>query len=200
MATTTTTPASSSHRYSLLLEGLNKVLVESRKKLDIPKAVEIGYGKEDRQVLGATMLEGVMEAMLDRLDQTVEDKLKAYLASTSIEQQLEAMERIMKRLDQVQAATKVLQEHDRTTAQQAATKAQLPLGVTPQIVLQAKAYQLLLQQKQHMEQELTRVETETTELQQKYQQAQARVESQMQQVQQIHHELDRTADVCATIS
>lgn len=197
--------SSSSVRYSSLIKGIDKVLVESRNAIDVEKAVEIAYQKDAQLFGGPEVLIKVMEGMLDRVSDTVTSEMKDYLENTTqrrggVQQELQRVEHILSTFSRAQEAHQQKEELDSASAKQALQQVQLPEKVTPMHVVQYRAHQLMLEEQQALKETIQQLEDESNALEERVTMAESDLKKQVETIEQVGNELDRTADVCSGIS
>eukprot|EP00545_Synedropsis_sp_CCMP1620_P009904 CAMPEP_0119003948 /NCGR_PEP_ID=MMETSP1176-20130426/861_1 /TAXON_ID=265551 /ORGANISM="Synedropsis recta cf, Strain CCMP1620" /LENGTH=196 /DNA_ID=CAMNT_0006955599 /DNA_START=28 /DNA_END=618 /DNA_ORIENTATION=+ len=195
-----TTTTSTSVRYKSLLTGIEKVLSKSRSSLDISQAIQQGYGEDASVFGGAGVLTGVMDAMLDRVHDKVTEEMLAYLQQQGIEQDLSKVEELVQTIEAIEKAQHAENEADRESAKASLQQTQLPEGVKPMDVVNHRAYQLMLEEQTKLTEMICKYEEETKELEEVVKEAEAKVQADMTQVEEVGRELDRAADVCATLS
>lgn len=194
--------SSSSVRYSSLIKGIDKVLIESRNAIDVEQAVAIAYEKDAQLFGGPQVLIKVMEGMLDRVSDTVTSDMVNYLVKSNkrVEQELQRVEHILSTFSKVQEAQQKCEELDSASAKQALQQVQLPEKVTPMHVVQYRAHQLMLQEQQALKETIQQLEDESNALEEKVTMAESDLKKQVETIEQVGNELDRTADVCSGIS
>jgi DNA repair exonuclease SbcCD ATPase subunit len=186
-------------RYQQLLKGIDKVMQESRSKVDVAEAVNTGYGN-DASLFDQDMLPKVFEGMLDRISDQVQQDMKEYLETHKVEQDLLQVEALLQKFEEVRKAEEDLNARDRESAKAALKEAQLPEGVKPADVVQYRAYEILQKEKKRLSEVIGELEEETKELQKLSQEAEKKIHENMQQVEEVSSELDRNADACSTLT
>jgi len=195
----TTSSSSTSIRYQQLLKGIDKVLVESRNKIDVKEAVQQGYGDE-ASVFGEGQIEGVVEGMLDIVHTRVTQEMTQFMDTEHVERDLVRVEEVLKAFDDEEQAAQEMNDKDRESAKAALEHAQLPAGVKPMDVVKYRAYEIMKEEKEKLTSLIEKYEEETRELDKLVTDAKAKVQSEITKVEDVSKELDRTADVCATLS
>ena len=193
------TMSSTSIRFQQLVKGIDKVLVESRNKINVREAVQLGYGDE-ASVFAENQIEVVMEGMLDILQSTVIKDMEAFLLEEKVESDLIKVEEILQAFDTMEQVMKEIQEKDRDSARAALAQAQLPEGVKPMDVVKYRAFQIIQEEKERLLSLIQIYEEETAELEGLVRDAQSTVEQEIVKLEQVSEHLDRTADICATLS
>jgi hypothetical protein len=198
-SSTTTTPPSSV-RYQSLLAGIDKVLTKSRESLDLAQVIQQGYGDDASVFGGDDALTGVMDGMLDRVHDKVTDDMVRFLETQSVEEQLIQVEKLVDNIVAIEKAQHAENEADKESAKACLEDAQLPEGVKPMDILNHRAFQLMLEEETKLAELVAQYEGETNELEAVVKEAEQKIEGEMKQVEEVGRELDRAADVCATLS
>ena len=197
--TTMTMSLSSSIRYQQLVKGVDKVLVESRNSINVNDAVQTGYGDE-ASVFGEGQIGKVFEGMLDILHSSVTQDMAKFLDDEHVERDLIKVEEVLIAFDRMEHAMQELNHKDRESARNASTEAQLPDGVKPMDVVKYRAYEIMKDEKEKLTSLIEKYQEETRELEKLVSDAQSNVQSEILKIEEVSRELDRTADVCATLS
>ena len=191
--------SSDSIRYQQLMKGIDKVLVESRRKISVKDAVKEGYG-DDASVFGEDQIEEVLEGMLDIVHSSVANEMAKFLETENVENDIIKVEEIMKGFCSVERAMQEMNEKDRDSARAALEQAQLPEGVKPTDVVKYRAHNIIKEERQKLSNLIEQYRDENNELEKLVRDARAKVESEIVKIEEVSKELDRTADVCATLS
>ena len=190
---------SSSIRYQQLVRGVDKVLIESRNSIDIKDAIQVGYGDE-ASVFGEGQIGKVFEGMLDTVHATVTKDMAKFLDAEHVERDLIKVEEVLKAFDRMEHAMQEFNHKDRESARNASADAQLPDGVKPMDVVKYRAYGIMKAEKDKLTSLIEKYQEETRELEKLVSDAQSNVHSEISKIEEVSRELDRTADVCATLS
>jgi hypothetical protein len=196
---TMTMSTSSSIRYQQLVKGVDKVLVESRNSINVNDAVQAGYGDE-ASVFGEGQIGKVFEGMLDVVHSSVTQDMAKFLDAEHVERDLIKVEEVLKAFDKMEHAMQELNHKDRESARNASINAQLPDGVKPMDVVKYRAYGIMKDEKDKLTSLIEKYQQEIRELEKLVSDAQSNVQSEILKVEEVSRELDRTADVCATLS
>jgi predicted nucleic acid-binding Zn-ribbon protein len=100
----------------------------------------------------------------------------------------------------VERAMQEMNEKDRDSARAALEQAQLPEGVKPTDVVKYRAHNIIKEERQKLSNLIEQYRDENNELEKLVRDARAKVESEIVKIEEVSKELDRTADVCATLS
>jgi hypothetical protein len=191
--------SSQSVRYQQLMKGIDKALVESRRKISLKDAVKEGYG-DDASVFGEDQIEEVLEGMLDIVHASISNEMAQFLEAENVENDIMKVEAILKAFDCMERAVQEMNDKDRDSARAALEQAQLPEGVKPTDVVKYRAYNIIKEEAQKLSSLVEQYRDENNELEKLARDARAKVESEIVKIEEVSKELDRTADVCAMLS
>jgi len=200
MATTT-----SSVRYQRLLSVIEKALSQSKSQLDLEKVIKEIYG-DDASIFGNdddsdnNMLSSVIQSMLERVHDQVQESMTEHLQSQNVCQQLVKLEAILHKLEYEQASQQQADEKDKQSARQALEQSKLPKGIQPLDLVNYKAYQRMQQEREVLLNEITQTEKEIQEIKDRQQEQSQAMESRLTKIQQVGQELEKSADVCSMVS
>jgi hypothetical protein len=185
-------------RFQQLLKGIDKVLVESRKKIDINDAVNQGYG-EDSTVFAEGQIEAVIEGMLDSVHFSVTNTMTQYLVAENVEQSLKKVEDIIMSYDLLERSMSELNKRDRESAQLSLTHAQLPIGMKPMDVVKYNAHAIMKSEKSALLQLIEKYNYQANLLDQGIQEVQEQIHSDLENIDILTEELDKAADICSSL-
>lgn len=203
MAATTT----SCVRYQRLIQVMQKVMTESRSQFDVNKAIQECYGEdasifeqENNSNSNSNVLLSVMESMLDSVNDSVTDSMLQFLKENQVEAKLTKLEKILKKLEAQDTKKRAADAQDKESARLACEEAKLPEGLEPSDLIAYQAYQKILAEKQAMLDELSGVEQEIEQLEAQKGEMSKNVNSQIQAMEYAGKELEKSADICSTVS
>jgi chromosome segregation ATPase len=199
MTNTTSSTDTSVKKHQLLLKLIDNGMRRSRKALDSSQLVQESYG-DDASVFGGTqMLVGVMDSMLDKVHEQVQQEMSEYIQQEHVKERLEKIESIMHKLEGQEAAQAAAERQDRTSAYEALDATLLPPGVSLEDVLAHQKYEKNKQQRTALEEEWNAVQEEIATLEREEAETQASVQQNLEQMQQVAKELERSADICSMV-
>ena len=187
--------STTSVRYRRLLECIQLALNKSRSQFDVEEAVRQCYGDGDNDVF-YTMLEGI----LDHLHTEVTADMMSFLQNQGVEAKLLKLEAVIAKLDRDAAAEQEASVKDKESAVAALQSTKLPVNVTPQDLVQYRAYQRMLQQKQLVQDEIAALEHEIAELEALKTQRLQTTDARISEMQAVKTELEHSADLCSMVS
>ena len=190
MATTTTYEEKS--RYDRLMKLVDMGFQKSRQGLDTASLVEESYGQD---AYGSTeLLYGVVNSMLDKVDETAKRELKEFLDQQGIPNRLERVEAIVNKLVQQELAVAQDEKEDAESSQEMLGQALLPPGISLEDVLLYNAYQSQMEQKKTLEETLQSVKEENQALEQEIAATQTTIGDHVQELQKVARTLEKSAD------
>lgn len=187
-------------RYQQLLKGVDKVLSESRNRLDISTAVKEGYGDDTSIFGGEDMLKEVMEGMLDRVSETVSEDMKLYFQSQNVEEDLLQIEGLLRKFEEVEEAELAINDKDRKSAKESLDKVHLPSGIKPNDFVQQIAYKMMGEEKKRLQEVTASLEEEVLKLEALASETEKSLQRKIRKVEEVSKDLDYTADTCATLT
>lgn len=192
----------SSVRYERLLQVIAKALKQSRSQFDINKAIQECYGEDANIFQGdnGSVLQALLESVLDKTNETVQEDMLVAMRENMVESKLLRLEKIIKQLEAQANQKQQAEENDKATAKQALDEAKLPDGLQPSDIITYRAYQKMLEEKEAMMREIEQVERQVEQLEADKELRSSKVHSQLKVVDQAGKELEKSADVCSTIS
>lgn len=187
--------STTSVRYRRLLECIQLALNKSRSQFDVEEAVRQCYGDGDNDVFN-TMLEGI----LDHVHTEVTADMMSFLQDRGVEAKLLKLEAVIAKVDRDEAAKQQASVKDKESALAALQSAKLPANVTPQDLVQYRAYQRMLQQKKLVQDEIAALEQEIAELEALETQSLEKADARISEMQAVKTELEHSADLCSMVS
>mmetsp|Transcript_20834 Transcript_20834/g.30840 ORF Transcript_20834/g.30840 Transcript_20834/m.30840 type:complete len:194 (-) Transcript_20834:3494-4075(-) len=187
-------------RYQQLLKGIEKVLSESRNRIDISATVTEGYGDDASIFGGEDMLKTVMEGMLDRVSETVSEDMKKYFQSQNVEGDLLRIEGLLRKFEEVEEAERAINHEDRDSAKTSLGKVHLPNGVKPNDLVQQTAYNIMKEEKERLQKVAEELEKDVLELETLASEKERNLQRKIMKVEEVSKDLDYTADNCATFT
>jgi hypothetical protein len=186
-------------RYHHLLKLIDNGMGRARNSLNTPQLVEESYGEDASVFGGSEMLVGVMDSVLDKIQTQVRDDLMQYLQQRDLPKRLAKIESIIAKLESDEAFQAQAERQDRTSAHEALDVTLLPAGVTLEDVLAFRNYQRQQRQREELQDQEKIIKEEIAQLERLQVETQATVQSDLQQLQDVAQELERSADVCSMV-
>jgi aminopeptidase N len=186
-------------RYHHLLKLIDNGMGRARSSLNTPQLVEESYGEDASVFGGSEMLVGVMDSVLDKIQPQVREDLLEYLQQQDFPQRLATMECVIAKLQKEEAFQAQAERHDRTSAQEVLDATLLPAGVTLEDVLAFRNYERQKRQREELQDQEKVIQEEIAELERLQVETQATVQSDLQELEDVAHELERSADVCSMV-
>jgi hypothetical protein len=201
--------------YPQYLSLAKRALQKSRQSLDIKGLVTMAYGDEDNIAVlgGSDMLEGIMEGMLDKIaNETVLEAFQEYCTTVTtfqdnnnnnnnnnwtVQQRLDQIDQLIAYVTEWEARREAVEAMDAKSAQDSLDKTLLPEGVSMEDVVTYREYQLQLQAKEALQEELQKMEEEISTMQEEQAQQRDRIQDRLDQVQKVERTLVSCANVCA---
>ena len=189
-----------SSRFNLLDQAMEKALIEARNSFSKAKAIQECYGDDSAIFGGNAVLEQVVDGMLDKIHSKVKEEMGKNLEKYGIEGKLLAVEALINRFQKEELVAMETETTDKETTMEALEQAKLPSTLTPEMITSFRAFTVLKEQKNHLEQEVARVNLEIQVLEAQFIQSESTVQNQIQGVEQKSREMERTADLCSILS
>ena len=189
-----------SERYKRLLEVIEKTLVQSRNNIDLKKVIDEAYG-EDAAIFGDNnVLTNMLATMLKKVHTDVSVEMERFLVENDVEEKLQKVEGIIRALQQQDERAERARNQQRNSVERALKNTLLPEGSSAMDVIKYRAYQKMQQEKEALEKELAGVEEQVTEMQQREQELVSSLDGDLQQLQQLGKEFEKSADVCSMVT
>ncbi|KAL3941600.1 MAG: hypothetical protein SGBAC_004074 [Bacillariaceae sp.] len=202
--TTTSEPKTAAEkktsRYEILTKLIDMTLSRSRSSLNVEQIVRHTYGNDASIAVKQEMLEGIVDNMLDKMEDTVKGKISQYLEKEGVKKRLDGIEGIIDKLEEEAHLEQQSEEDDINSAKQAFDEAVLPEGVNLGEAIRYVAYQKKLEHKEELAKALQEVEAEIATLKKQQEDAENEVRENAQTLQQVAQSLEKAADVCSMVT
>ena len=190
-------------RFKLLLQIIQKAMTRTRAQLDLGQIAKDCYG-DDLAIFGNNdddnALEKLLESMLDRVDEQVLEGMKDWLEKKKVEELLLSVERDIHRQEQEELRKAQAEQDDKESAHRALKDATLPKGITPEDLVNLRAYEKMTSERDAMLQEIQQMETETAEFEAQRAKKSALVDQCLSKAKKLGKELEQSADICSMVS
>jgi hypothetical protein len=185
-------------RFQQLMKGIDKVLVESRKKIDITEAINQGYG-EDSSVFAEGQIEAVIEAMFDSVYFSVTNAMTQFLVAEHVEQSLKNIEEIIRSYDLLESSMIELNRRDRESARLMLNHAQLPTGINPMDVVKYRAHEIMKIEKGSLLELIEKYDDQTNSLDRAIVNVQGLINMEFEHIDNLTEEFIKAADNCSSL-
>ena len=189
-----------STRLDLLDQAMEKALIEARNSFSKANAIQECYGDDSSIFGGNAVLEQVVDGMLDKIHTKVKEDMNKKLEKYGIEGKLLVVEALINRFQKEEFVAMEKETTDKETTMEALEQAKLPTGLTAEMIISFRAFNVLKEQRIHLEQEVARVNLEIQVLEALFLQGETTVQNQIQGIEQKSREMERTADLCSILS
>ena len=197
MSETKTTKTS---RYELLIKLIDMTVSRSRGSLNVEQIVQETYGDDVSAYGGQEMLEGIVDNMLEKWEETVKERMHQHLENNGVKERLREIDDIIHRVQEQAYQEEQNEIDDIDSARQALNDALLPADVELESLMCYVAYQKKLEQKEQLTKALQEVENDIALLQKHREEAETKVRENAQTLQQVAQTLEKSADVCSMVT
>eukprot|EP00526_Cylindrotheca_closterium_P022916 CAMPEP_0113649018 /NCGR_PEP_ID=MMETSP0017_2-20120614/26031_1 /TAXON_ID=2856 /ORGANISM="Cylindrotheca closterium" /LENGTH=180 /DNA_ID=CAMNT_0000561335 /DNA_START=57 /DNA_END=599 /DNA_ORIENTATION=+ /assembly_acc=CAM_ASM_000147 len=175
-------------------------LSRSRSFLNVEQIVRDTYGNDASIFGGQEILEGIVENMLDKMEDTVKEKINQHLENQGAKTRLDEIEGIIHELEEEARRQEQSEKYDIDSAKQAFDEAVLPEGVNLGKAIHYVAYKKKLEHKEQLAKALKDIEDEIEALKTQQEEAESKVRENAQTLQQVAQTLEKSADVCSMVT
>ncbi|CAJ1953404.1 unnamed protein product [Cylindrotheca closterium] len=187
-------------RYELLTKLIDMTLSRSRSSLNMDQMVRDTYGSDASIFGGQEILEGIVDNMLDKMEDTVKERINQHMEKLGVKTRLDEIEDIIHELEEEARRQQQSEQDDIDSARQAFDQAVLPEGVNLGKAIHYVAYQKKLEHKEQLAKALQDMEDEIAALKNQQEEAESKVRKNSQKLQQVAQTLEKSADVCSMVT
>lgn len=190
-------PTSSSRRYQKLLDVLDLVFSKSQQKFNVEEAVKVCYGDDgENNKVFQNLLSGVLESVNTEVGEEVREFLKA----SNVEEKMVKLEAVIAKLEGDAVFKKKAAAIDKKSAVAALRTSKLPDSLQPQDLVNYRAYQRMLQEKNAMESQIADLENEIEQLEKVKNERSTETTAKLGEIHNVGKELEKSADMCSLVS
>jgi len=176
--------------------------VESRKQFNTEEAIQECYGEDASMFAGGeggedgnNVLASAIDAMVDRINDKVKNKMVAFLEQEQVAEQLNRVEAIVKTLDDEDEEQKQMEAEDRQSAREALEVVKLPKNISPEDVIRYESYKLMEKERDALLDEIAKVEQATKRLNERIEDHETSVNQGVTSLQEVEAKLQESASL-----
>lgn len=189
--------------YDHLLGTVDTTLASSRKSFTTEEAIKECYG-DDASMFedfedgssdnnNSNFLASAIDAMVDQVNSKVKSDMLEFLQEEKVEDRLNDVEEIINELNNHDRVKKEADEADRKSARNALETARLPKDVQPPDILRYETHRLMTQEKESLLAELSKIEVDVEELDNRIKESGGKVDEGVQALQTAKQNLQKSA-------